>query len=375
MSEVTARPDRVRGPRRQSIWPWDDKGGRFAWLKAITLVLEVMPAVYLAWAWQAGDLGPRAVTAVIHGTGLTAIRFLLLSLLVSPVRALFPWPRITLIRRQLGLTALFYALAHLVLYALDQKWALLHVVSEIVLRFYLTIGFVALLGLTALGVTSTDGMLRRMGRRWKVLHRLAYPIAALGLFHFFLQSKADVAQATVLGGIFLWLMLWRLLPSGPDRAPLPILGLALLAAALTAGLEYAWFGLGTNIPPLRPLGAELDWSFGPHPAGQVLILGLCMALAVTLAWAGRRERWREAWLYDVALYAGAAAIAAAIAYAFALTDSWLPEDWSLEQAAGLFVGVAAVVGVARWAWPRGRPVLDGLGVLCVLAPIVAGLAF
>ena len=374
MSGVTAPSGRTRVAPRRSVWPWDDKAGRFSWLKAAALVIEMAPALYLAGMWAAGAMGPRPVTAVIHGTGLWTVRFLLLSLLVSPVRALFPWPRIVLIRRQLGLTALFYALAHLVLYALDQNWALLHVVSEIALRFYLTIGFVALLGLVALGVTSTDGMLRRMGRRWKQLHRLAYAIGVLGLFHFFLQSKADVSQATVMAGIFFWLLGWRLLPAGADRSPGPMLGLAVAATILTAAAEFVWFALGTKIPPLRPLTAELDWSFGPHPAGQVLILGLCMALATALSWAGQRERWHALWLYDAALYAGAAAIAAAIAYAFALTDAWLPDDWSFDRVAAAFILCAALFGVLRRFWPRGRLVLDGFGVVCLLAPLVAGLS-
>jgi sulfoxide reductase heme-binding subunit YedZ len=328
MSGVASTRSGARAAARRSFWPWDDRSGRFSPLKATALVLQTAPGAYLIWFWAAGMLGARPVTEVIHGTGLWAIRFLVLSLLVSPARAIFAWPRILLIRRQLGLTALFYALAHLVLYALDEKWALLHVVSEIVLRFYLTIGFVALLGLVALGVTSTDGMVRRLGRRWKPLHRLAYPIAALGVFHFFLQSKADVSEATIMAGIFLWLMGWRLLPAGADRAPLPVLALGVAVTAATAGLEYAWFALATRVPPLRPLQAELDWSFGPHAAGQVLILSVCMSVATALAWAGQRERLRTSRAYRPALCIGGAAIAVAIVYAFGLTD-WVPDSWTL----------------------------------------------
>lgn len=367
---------RGRGTRavRKSPWPWNDKAGRLSWLKTVALVLQVAPAADLAWLWASGGLGPRPVTEVIHGTGLMAIRLLLLSLAISPVRAMLQWQRITLIRRQLGLSALFYAIAHLVLFALDQKWALLHVASEIVLRFYLTIGFVALLGLTALGVTSTDGAVRRMGRRWKQLHRLAYPLAVLGAFHFFLQSKADVSGATIMAGLLLWLLLWRLLPAGADRAPLPVLGLAVAACLATAVTEFAWFALGTKVDPLKPLRMELDWSFGPHPAGQVLILGACMAVATALAWAGQRARFRGSLAYDVALYAGGALIAAAVAYAFSLTDAWLPDDWTIGQAAGLFMAAAGLLGVLRWAAPRIRPAMDGAVAIALLVPLMAGIA-
>ena len=302
-----------------------------------------------------------------------AIRFLLLSLLVSPLRAMLNQPRLPLVRRQLGLTALFYGLAHLTLYAASEKWALLHVVSEIALRFYLTIGFVALLGLAALGVTSTDGMVRRLGRRWRQLHRLAYPIAVLAVFHFFLQSKADVSEATLMAGIFLWSMGWRLLPAGADRAPLPVLGLGVAAAALTLAVEYAWFALGTRIDPLRPLRAELAWSFGPEAGGRVLILGCCMALATTLAWMAQRQRWRDGVAYAVARYAGGAAIVAALCYGFALTDAWLPETWSWWQAALPFMAGAALLGVGRWALPSAGLALDAAWIVCLVVPIGAGL--
>jgi methionine sulfoxide reductase heme-binding subunit len=370
---VRVNAARVAQPARRSPWPWHDRSGHFSWLKAVMLGLQVAPAVYLAWAWASNALGPRPVTELIHGAGLMAIRFLLLSLLVSPVHALFNWPRLKQVRRQLGLTALFYALAHITLYSLDQKFVMLQVVSEIALRFYLTIGFVALLGLVALGVTSTDGMVRRLGRRWKPLHRIVYGLALLGVFHFFLQSKADVSEATLMAGVFLWLMGWRLLPAGPDRAPLPILGLGVAAALVTAAAEYAWFGLGTKIAPIRPLLAELDWSYGPHPAGQVLVLGLCVTVAVSLVWARQRERLRDTLVFDIALYAGGAMIVAGIAFTFSLADAWLPDDWSFWQAAAGFVLLAGALGVARWWLPGGRRVMDGVCAACLLAPLAVGL--
>ena len=97
----------------------------------------------------------------------------------------------------IGVSAACYAGVHLLLYAADQNWRPLAVVTEILVRAYLTIGFVALLGLATLAVTSTDGWVKRLGRNWKRLHKLAYGFAVLALNHFFLQSKADVSQATV----------------------------------------------------------------------------------------------------------------------------------------------------------------------------------
>ena len=360
MSGVRDRPRRPVPPSA----PWRDRSGRFSPLKAATLALAVAPGVWLAANWAAGALGPRPVTEVIHGTGLWAIRFLLISLLVTPLRTLFNWPRIMLARRMLGLTALGYALAHLVLFADDQKWKWLTVASEIALRFYLTIGFAALLGLVALGVTSTDGWQRRLGARWKRLHRIAYGIGVLAVFHFFLQSKADVSEASLMAGLFVWLIAWRMLPAGPDRQPLPVLGLAAAAAALTAGIEYAWFALGTRIPPLRVITAELNiGSYGLHPAGQVLVVGLCMAAAAALAWAQQRARWRETAGFNVALYVAGAAIASVMIFAFGLgIDSDAP-TWI---APAVWLGLLALLGLARWRLPgQQRAPLDILAAGCL----------
>ncbi len=361
-------------PLHKSPWPWNDRSGRFSPFKLVTLGVELAPALWIACAFAAGRLGARPILEANHQTGLWATRFLLLTLTLTPARAILNWHRVVLIRRQLGLTALFYALAHLVLYAWDQQWNPVTVAMEILRRFYLEVGFVALVGLAVLGVTSTDRALRRLGHAWKRLHRLVYLLALLGVFHFFLQSKANVAEATLMAGLFFWAAGWRLLPAGPDREPLPILGLGVAAALLTAAAEYAWYALATRIDPVRALRAELNVSYGPHPAGQVLLIGLCLAIATGLSWAQHRERLRQTGLFHVALYGGGALIAAALAFAFNLTDDWLPDDWMVWQAAGVFVAALAALGLLRRALPRGRVALDVICAAILLLPIVAGLA-
>ena len=379
----SAQAARVQGPRRipaakrggaKTPWPWNDHAGRFSTLKTALLVVAGAPGAWLAYAWWMGELGPRPVTEAIHGTGLLAVRFLLLSLLVSPARAIFNWHRVMLVRRQLGLTALFYALVHLVLYGRDQDWAPMHIAMEILQRFYLTIGFVALVGLAVLGITSTDRAQRRLGHAWKQLHRIVYGLTGLALFHFFLQSKADVSEATVMAGLFVWLLGWRQLPSGPDRAPLPILGLGVAAAAATLVVEYLWFALGTKVDPTRVLLAEADIAYGLHPAGQVLVAGLCMTVATALFWAMHRERLRATLAFDMALYAGGASIVAALSFAFSLTDHWLPDDWVFWPLAAGFVAGAALLGLGRWWLPRRRRWLDGAVGACLALPLLAGLA-
>ena len=169
------------------------------------------------------------------------------------------------------------------------------------------------------------------------------------------------------------MMGWRLLPSGPDRAPLPVLALGTGSAVLTAAVEYAWYGLETRINPLRSLTAELDVSYGPHPAGQMLLLGLCLAIATALFWAQHRDRLRRTLGFNVALYAGGAAIVAAVTFAFSLADDWLPDDWMFWQVALAFMAGAAMLGGLRRIMPRQRRVLDTVCVVALLLPLVVGL--
>jgi sulfoxide reductase heme-binding subunit YedZ len=268
---------------------WRDHAGRFSLLKAVTLLLVLLPGLNLALAWSTHSLGGRPITEVLHGLGDWTVRFLLMTLAVTPLRVVVDWQRVVLLRRMLGVTTACYACAHLLLYCLDQNWRLGTVASEIVLRFYLTIGFTALCGLIALGVTSTDGWQRRLGRRWKKLHRLVFPIGVLALTHYFIQSKADVTNAVFASGVFSWLMLWRLTPRRfQGRAWLPAI-LAVLAALATAGIEALWYGLATGANARRVLLANFDISFGPRPAVEILIVGLILAvIAVPRRWRRRR---------------------------------------------------------------------------------------
>ena len=185
-----------------------------------------------------------------------ALRLLLITLAMTPARWLLDWPGSAVLRRMIGVSTAAYALLHLTLYCAQQNFHLLHVVSEIIHRFYLTIGFVTLVTLTTLAATSTDATMRSMGRNWKRLHRLIYLAAALALLHFFLQAKADVFQAVVMSGLLLWLMLWRVLPPAARSSIWSALGLGVIATAATAGIEVAWYGLTTGISIRRVFEAN-----------------------------------------------------------------------------------------------------------------------
>jgi sulfoxide reductase heme-binding subunit YedZ len=260
------------------IVPWRDRHGRFLALKAAVLAAGFVPGCVLAYWWATGALGGRPVTEVIHGAGDWAIRYLLISLTITPAARLLNWPRILLVRRIVGLTALAYAVAHLCLYVVDQNFHLLVVASEILRRFYLTIGFVTLLGLAVLGTTSTDDWTRRLGRRWKMLHRSIYGLCVVALLHYFIQSKSNVSEPVYFSGLFVWLMLWRALPMAWQRSLLAPLGLTVLAACAAAGIEFAWYALATGINPWRVLAANETIRFGLRPVHYVALTGLGVTL-------------------------------------------------------------------------------------------------
>jgi methionine sulfoxide reductase heme-binding subunit len=268
--------------------PWRDRHGRLIPIKAAVLPALFLPAVVLALWWPTGQLGGRPVTEAIHITGLWTVRLMMISLVITPARAVLDWPKLLLVRRMVGVAAMSYGIAHLSLFVIDQNFRLGTVASEIALRFYLTIGFIALSGLCVLGATSTDAAMRRLGRRWKRLHRALYGIAVLALLHYFIQSKAMVSEAVVFAGFYVWLMAWRALPEGRGRRVGTLLALAVLAALATAGIEFAWYGLTTGINPWRVLNANETLRYGLRPAHWVALVGLGVVLLSLLERLRRR---------------------------------------------------------------------------------------
>jgi sulfoxide reductase heme-binding subunit YedZ len=273
--------------------PFTDRSGRFSPLKSAMLAVLAAPAAQLLYRYWIGDLGPLPFKEALLVCGLWTVRFLVLTLALTPAQRIFGWTRLALVRRMAGVGAFTYAFLHFLLHVANTKFNLAMVASEIALRLYLTIGFVALVGLCLLAATSTDAAVRRLGARWKSLHRLVYGIAALGLLHFFLQSKIDVSEATLMAGLFLTLMIYRL----AIRYKLRFTAATLAASALAGGLatalaEFAWYGLATGIDPWRIAGANLMPMYGLRPAMIVLIAGLAVA---ALQWAkGQCGRLRPA---------------------------------------------------------------------------------
>jgi sulfoxide reductase heme-binding subunit YedZ len=197
-----------------------------------------------------------------------------------------------------GVAAFSYGIIHLTLYIGDQSFNMWTVASEIVLRFYLTIGFFALLGLTALAATSTDAMIRRLGgRRWRRLHQLVYGIGLLGTVHYFIQSKLNVWEPMIVAGLYAWLMAYRLVAWRTASGRVPLWGLTVLsivAGAATALGETLYFWLWMGAPPVLVLAANLSLETGVRPGWVVLAIGLAFTAAAFVRAPSKRIRLRPA---------------------------------------------------------------------------------
>ena len=276
--------------------PWRDRRGNFLPFKAAVLALLFVPGIMEAVWLATGQLGGRPIIEAVHATGLWAIRLLIISLAITPFARALDWPGLLLVRRNVGVAAACYALAHLCLYVVDQNFKLWTVVSEIALRFYLTIGFAALLVLLALAITSTDGWVKKLGRNWKRLHRLTYPIGVVALLHYFIQSKLNVSEPVFVSGLFVWLMVWRLTPEAWRRKQgIGITaalygGLAILSGLVTAGMEFGWYGLTTRINPWRVIAANESIARGLRPAHWVFVATTALVLIFILRRIARSAR-------------------------------------------------------------------------------------
>jgi len=189
-----------------------DQRYRFVY-KPLVFAASVTPLVWLVCAGVGLfglSLGPDPIKFTLHWIGKTALNFLMLTLMVTPVRQLAGLPHLVRIRRMLGLFAFFYALLHFTIYlVLDQELDFGDVIADIAKRPYITIGFTALLILTPLAITSTNKMMRRLGKRWQTLHRWVYVATTLGVWHYYWQVKKDVREPLIYAGILAVLLGYR----------------------------------------------------------------------------------------------------------------------------------------------------------------------
>lgn len=181
-------------------------------IKPVLFLLCLMPFVILLIAAINDNLGTNPVETLTHETGQWALRFLLIGLAVTPLRRLLKAAWLIKLRRMLGLYAFFYATLHFITYLwLDQFFDWYEIIIDIPKRPFITIGFVSLLLLLPLVLTSTNAMQRRLGKKWLALHKLVYVIPVLVLIHFVWSLKADYSEPLSYALVFVILLLMRLI--------------------------------------------------------------------------------------------------------------------------------------------------------------------
>jgi sulfoxide reductase heme-binding subunit YedZ len=182
------------------------------WSKPVAFLLCLLPLVALGWRALHGKLTANPIEFITHATGDWTLRFLVITLCITPFRKILHIPELVRFRRMLGLFAFFYACLHFTTYIwLDKFFDLSEMWKDIAKRKYITVGFSAFLLLIPLAVTSTAGWIRRLGgKRWQMLHRLIYFSASLGVIHYYWLVKSAVIRPLTYGAIVAILLLWRL---------------------------------------------------------------------------------------------------------------------------------------------------------------------
>ncbi len=188
------------------------------WMKPLTLAALIAPFAFIAWQFfqvlsdpLSDAMGTDPVAYIHHFLGDTAIRILLITLAISPIRDITGWAPIALIRRRIGLAAFFYAALHMIAYLwLDKDWNLALLWEDMVLRTYIMLGMAALVLMIPLAVTSNNSMIRRLGRKtWDRLHWLVYPLAILAVAHNLLMVKIIYGDPLIHAIILALLLSWR----------------------------------------------------------------------------------------------------------------------------------------------------------------------
>ena len=189
------------------------------WTKVPLFLLCLTPWGLLLYHALTGNLGPDPVATLQHTTGDWTLRFLVITLCITPLRKLLHVPELIRFRRMLGLIAFFYACCHFLVYlGPDQNFSLAAMLKDVAKRPFITVGFTALVLMIPLALTSTAGWIRRLGgRRWQMLHRLIYISAICGVIHYLWLVKSAIYRPVAYGVVVGILLLWRVLDWLPRR--------------------------------------------------------------------------------------------------------------------------------------------------------------
>jgi sulfoxide reductase heme-binding subunit YedZ len=181
--------------------------------KILISINALIPLAFLAYDGYRGALGANPIEFFLRTTGVLALLLLFITLLVTPLRKIFGWNSLIRFRRMLGLYAFFYALIHLITYSIfDKSLDVAAIAGDVWQRPFIAVGMLAFAMLVPLAVTSTNGMVKRLGgKNWALLHKLSYIVAILGVIHFWMIVKSDVFYPVVFGVVLVLLLGYRLL--------------------------------------------------------------------------------------------------------------------------------------------------------------------
>lgn len=179
--------------------------------KPALFMMCLIPLALLAWDALNNQLGANPIEKIMRRTGDWTLRFLLITLTITPARQLFNIPWLIKLRRMLGLFAFFYALLHFTNYIwLDQFFDVNEIIKDVIKRKYITIGFVCFLLLIPLAITSTNNMVKRLGgKRWRALHKTVYAIAIGGVIHYLWLVKKDLSEPLLYAALLTILLGYR----------------------------------------------------------------------------------------------------------------------------------------------------------------------
>lgn len=182
------------------------------WTKVVVFVLCLLPVALLVWRGFHNNLSADPITFITHRTGDWTLRFLVITLAITPLRKILHQPQLIRFRRMFGLFAFFYACLHFGTWiGLDKGFDWTEMWKDVVKRRFITVGFTAFVLMIPLALTSTAGMIRRLGgKRWQMLHRLIYASAVLGVIHYYWLVKSDVRKPLVYAFLVAILLAWRL---------------------------------------------------------------------------------------------------------------------------------------------------------------------
>lgn len=238
--------------------PLRDRRGRISPLKAATFALIVIVPTYaIGMPWLSDTAGGNPPELLTYTTGTWAAWLFLASLAITPARRIFGWTQLITIRRMLGVGAVAYTLAHIVMFLWLIRYDPAIFMKVEVPRPTIWVATASTLGLFVLAATSLDAAVAKMGKWWNYLHRASYVLIALGLLHFLLSRASTAGLPFVVAGVFFWLMAWRVMDYFGKGASLPwLFGLSIGTTAFSLGFQVVWLYFYRGRALLRTLTGE-----------------------------------------------------------------------------------------------------------------------